>query len=164
MVGQFPTVIAKEAGINIPEDTSIIVVKGDSKKIGPLELLCGEKMCPVLIAIPYDTWDEGIKICKSNLFYSGAGHSAVVYSNTRANIEKMAVQMPVCRLLVNQQGQGAANAFGNNGLNSTSSLGCGSWGNNSIDENLTYKHLINVSRVSWVIPGVTPPSDEELWG
>jgi succinate-semialdehyde dehydrogenase len=51
-----------------------------------------------------------------------------------------------------------------NGLAATTTLGCGSWGNNSISENLDYKHFMNITRIAMVIPGKTQPSDEEIWG
>jgi succinate-semialdehyde dehydrogenase len=66
--------------------------------------------------------------------------------------------------MINQPGMGAANAFGNNGLNPTSTLGCGTYGNNSLDENLNYRHMINVTQVAKVIPGFTPPTEEQIYG
>ena len=51
-----------------------------------------------------------------------------------------------------------------NGLNPTTTLGCGSWGNNSISENLTYYHLFNKSRIAYVKPDAKTPTDEEIWG
>jgi succinate-semialdehyde dehydrogenase len=164
VVGQYPQTIADLAGVKIPEKTSIIAVKIDPKTVGSKELLCGEKMCPVLIVIPYDTFDEAVEIAKQNLTYSGSGHSACIYSNTQANINKVGLTLPVCRILINQPGMAAANAFGNNALCSTSTLGCGTYGNNSLDENLNYRHLINVTQVARVDPSFKPVSEAELYG
>jgi len=163
VVGQSAFRVAEMAGIKVPENTSILVVKGDPAKVGADELLCGEKMCPVLIAIPYGDFDEGLNIVKQNLLHSGAGHSSCIYSHTQANIDKMAEIMPVCRILVNQPGVAAGNAFGNNAMIPTSTLGCGSYGNNSLDENLNYEHLINITKVVRVDPSYKPVSEEELY-
>jgi succinate-semialdehyde dehydrogenase len=65
VVGQNPQVIAKEAGISIPQDTRVIVVKGENGKIGSKDVLCGEKMCPVIVTFTYDTLDS---ICQSSSF------------------------------------------------------------------------------------------------
>jgi len=164
VVGQTAVQVAELCGLSVPPDTSILVVKGDNKKVGANELLCGEKMCPVLIAIPYDKFEDALAICKANLLYSGTGHSACIYSNTQGHINQMSEIMPVCRIVINQPGMGAGNAFGNNALTPTTTLGCGSYGNNSLDENLNYRHLINVTQVVRLNPGFKPVSDEELYG
>ena len=163
VVGQYPGTIADLAGVKIPEKTSVIALYLDGKSVGSKELLCGEKMCPVMIVIPYDTIDEAIEIARQNLLYSGTGHSCCYYGNTKDNLNKVALAIPVCRILVIQPGMGAANAFGNNALASTSTLGCGSYGNNSIDENLNYRHLINVTQVAKVNPQLKPVTEEELY-
>ncbi|MDR2366577.1 MAG: aldehyde dehydrogenase family protein [Deltaproteobacteria bacterium] len=163
VVGQFPKTIADLAGVKVDEKASIIAVLGDPNKVGANELLCGEKMCPVLIVIPYKTYDQALEIAKANLLYSGAGHSCCVYSNTQENINKVGLTMPVCRVLVNQPGMGAANAFGNNALCSTSTLGCGTYGNNSLDENLNYRHMINVTQVAKVNPSFVPVPEDQVY-
>ena len=58
---------------------------------------------------------------------------------------------------------GLGGAF-NNGLNPTATLGCGSWGNNSISENLWWHHLVNISRIAYIIPNKPTPTDDEIWG
>lgn len=163
VVGQSALHIAELAGIQIHENKKIIVVKIDGESIGDKELLCGEKMCPVLTAIPYDDFEDAIHIAKTNLLYIGAGHSCTVHSNNQEHINHLSEVMPVCRVIINQPGVAAANPFGNNAYVPTTTLGCGSWGNNSIDENLTYKHLLNVTQVARVIPNFKPVTEEELY-
>lgn len=163
VVGQNVQVVAREAGVEIPADTSIIVLKIDSKKIGKDEPLCGEKMCPVAIEITYETFEEAVKIAKENLLYEGAGHSAVIHTNDEAKVNLCGCSLPVSRLLVNQPGIFAANPALANGFEPTSTLGCGSWGNNSISENLNFEHLINISRIGYMKDEADIPTTEQIW-
>jgi succinate-semialdehyde dehydrogenase len=73
------------------------------------------------------------------------------------------VALPVSRLVVNQPCAFTAGGSLTNGLAPTTTLGCGSWGGNSISENLDYKHLMNVSRIGKVITGKRVPTDAEIW-
>jgi succinate-semialdehyde dehydrogenase len=163
LVGQNALTIAKMAGVEVPENTSVILIKGDSNKVGKADVLCGEKMCPVLIAIPYDSFEQAVQIAKTNLLFQGAGHSAVVHTNDMKKAEYCGLTLPVSRLMVNQPGIFAANPALANGFNPTSTLGCGSWGNNSISENLTFEHLINISRIAWVRDEKDIPSSDQIW-
>lgn len=161
LVGQNAAAIAKEAGVTVPDGTTVIAVLGDSSKVGAADPLCSEKMCPALVVLPYGSFEEGVNIAKTNLEYEGAGHSAVVHSNDADKVNYCGVTLPVSRLLVNQPGIFAANPALANGLNPTSTLGCGSWGNNSISENLTYEHLINISRIARMKDSI--PTEAEIW-
>lgn len=163
LTGQYAADIARIAGCEIPEGTRAIALRIDAAHAGSNDVLCGEKMCPALVVIPYETFDEALAIAKANLDYQGAGHSAVIYTNSTDNAEKAGVYLPVSRMLVNQPGVFAANPALANGLNPTSTLGCGSWGNNSISENLTYEHLINISRIAWMKDPNQIPSSEDVW-
>ena len=163
VVGQYPKTIAELAGIEIPEGTRIILVKVDKANAGDKDPLCAEKMCPVTIAIAVDSFEEGVAVAKKNLEYEGAGHSAVVHTYDNKKAEYAGVELPVSRLLVNQPGIFAANPAMANGFNPTSTLGCGSWGNNSISENLTYEHLINISRIGWMKKPEEIPTHEQIW-
>lgn len=120
-------------------------------------------MCPVTIAIAVDSFEEGLAVAKANLLYEGAGHSAVVHTYDQKKAEQAGVELPVSRLLVNQPGIFAANPALANGFNPTSTLGCGSWGNNSISENLTYEHLINISRIGWMKDPDQIPTHDQIW-
>ena len=104
-----------------------------------------------------------MEIAKTNLLFEGAGHSACIHTNDRKKAEYCGVELPVSRIIVNQPGIFAANPALSNGFNPTSTLGCGSWGNNSISENLTFEHLINVSRIGWEKDPENITSLEELW-
>ena len=93
----------------------------------------------------------------------GAGHTATLFSTSQERIRHAGARLPVGRVMVNQGGASASGGPINNGLEPTISLGCGSWGNNSISENLTYHHLMNVTRVSSVIPDVAPLDPEKVF-
>jgi succinate-semialdehyde dehydrogenase len=158
MAGQPVSDIAEAVGLDVPEGTRAIVLKVD--KYGAEELICGEKMCPVIVALSYKTFKEGVAIAKANLLYQGAGHSSAVDTNKREYVEYVGAQLPVSRLLVNQSGLSAGGQTNN--LYPTTSLGCGSWGGNSISENLNYKHLLNISRIAY--PRTEPhPTAEQVW-
>lgn len=160
-VGQDVQDIAKMAGLDIPEDTSIIVVKID--KYGKDEPLAREKMVPLAVHIECEDVNEAIQIAKANLYAEGAGHSSVIHSNNEALVEKAAETLPVSRLLVNCPGVFSANPALANGLVPTATLGCGSWAGCSISENLGYEDLINISRVAYVYPESEFPNHDSIW-
>lgn len=163
LVGQPAQKVAQTAGVEIPDHAKVIILQGDSKRVGAQDPICGEKMCPVLVALSYDTFENAVSIAKANLEYQGAGHSAVVHTDDAQKAEYCGLNLPVSRLLVNQPGIFAANPALANGFNPTSTLGCGSWGNNSISENLTFEHLINISRIGWMRDASQIPASEEIW-
>ncbi|WZL73904.1 aldehyde dehydrogenase family protein [Clostridiaceae bacterium 35-E11] len=160
IVGQTPEKIGQLAGIDIPKDTKVILIEADG--IGEEDVLCKEKMCPVMATFKYKDFSEAVHIAQTNLDIEGKGHSAAVHSNNKENIE-YAGRLTVSRLVVNQPCATSAGGSFFNGFAPTTTLGCGSWGNNSISENFTYKHLINISRIGYYMKDAVVPSDEELW-
>lgn len=161
-VGQSTQKIAELAGIKIPKDTKIIVVEAEGT--GDLDLLGKEKMAPVISAYKYDTFEKGIDIARKNLESQGKGHSVSMHSDNVEHIEKVGEELCVSRFVINQVCASSAGGSFFNGLAPTNTLGCGTWGHNSISENLDYKHLMNVSRIAYYMPENPVPSDEELWG
>lgn len=160
-VGQSVQAIAELAKIDIPEDTKVIIVEADGS--GEADILAKEKMCPVLAAFHYDTFEEGVEIARANLEEEGKGHSISIHSNNKEHIEYAGVELCVSRFVINQTCATSAGGSFYNGLAPTNTLGCGSWGNNSISENLDYKHLINISRIAYFMPDNHVPTEEELW-
>ncbi|MHC5250139.1 aldehyde dehydrogenase family protein [Enterococcus sp. LJL90] len=146
VVGQSPQFIGELAGLPIKDEAEIIVVQ--IEEFGAADVLCQEKMCPVLAAIPYREFADALEICQANLEVAGKGHSVAIYSHDDDKILQLGLAMPVCRIIVNQPSIDAAGGPGN-GLNPTPSLGCGSWGKNIISENLRYDHLLNISRIAY---------------
>lgn len=161
IVGQDVNFIAKKAGISIPEGTRVIVVEAHG--MGKDDLICKEKMCPVMTCLPYNNFEEAIDIAKTNLNVEGTGHTCGIHSNNQANIIKAGSEIPVSRIIVNAPCSITAGGSIQNGLSVTTTLGCGTWGNNSISENFTYKHLLNISRIAKISPHIQLPTDEEIW-
>jgi succinate-semialdehyde dehydrogenase len=161
VVGRSAREIAAKAGIDIADTVRVILVPADGS--GTEDILAKEKLCPVVAIFPYETFEEAVARAKANLLVEGAGHSAALHSNTDAHIRQMGVELPVSRLVVNQASALTAGGSLTNGFAPTTTLGCGSWGGNSISENLDYKHLMNVSRIGKPITTRAVPTDEEIW-
>ena len=161
LVGQSVKTVADAMGLAIPEGTKVIILKADG--YGKGHLLSKEKMCPVMSAYEYDAWEDGVAIAKANLLVEGAGHSVSVQSNNKDHIVYAGLHLPVSRVLINQICATMNGGAFSNSLSPTTTLGCGSWGNNSVSENLTYFHLMNVSRIAFEKPNWSQPSDEEIW-
>jgi succinate-semialdehyde dehydrogenase len=112
---------------------------------------------------PQLRFEDAVAAAKANLLVEGAGHSAALHSNNEANVRYTGLELPISRLVVNQPSSLTAGGSLTNGFAPTTTLGCGSWGGNSIFENLDYKHLMNVSRIGDVIASQKVPTDAEIW-
>lgn len=161
VVGKDAVYIAAMAGLEVPENTKLLLVP--VTKCGKEEFFGKEKLCPVLAICPYEGWDEAVSHALANLLMDGTGHSCVLHSNNEEHVKCAAERLPVSRFGVNMIGSSGLGGGLDNGLNPTASLSCGSWGGNSISENLWWKHLVNISRIAYVIPNAKIPTDEEIW-
>ena len=161
VVGQSAIKIAEISGIKIPDSTKVILMEADG--LGSEDVLCKEKMCPVIAIFKYSTFTEAIKIAQTNLELEGKGHTCAIHSNDEENINYAGLNLTVSRLVVNQPSSTTAGGAITNGFAPTTTLGCGTWGNNSISENLTYKHLINISRIGYHLADKKIPSDSDIW-
>ena len=161
VVGKSASEVGKLAGIEIPDSSRLILLPADGS--GTEDVLAKEKLCPVIAIVSYSTFEEAIKMAKSNLLVEGAGHSAALHSDNDQNIQMAGLELPISRLVVNQPSSTTAGGSLTNGFAPTTTLGCGSWGGNSISENLDYKHLMNVSRIGKIISDKKVPTDEEIW-
>jgi sulfoacetaldehyde dehydrogenase len=163
IVAQPPETIAGMAGFAIPEGTKFFIVPETGS--GPDYPFSGEKLTVTMALYKVKDIDEAIAKTNEIQSYQGQGHSCGIYSRSDANIMKLANATKTSRVMVNQP-QAASNS-GNlwNGMRQTFSLGCGSWGGNGTNNNITWRDLINETWVSK--PLATPktlPSDEELFG
>ncbi|MCP5181500.1 MAG: aldehyde dehydrogenase family protein [Pseudomonadales bacterium] len=163
IVAQPADKIARMAGVDLPEGKTFFIVKEDG--FGPDYPFSGEKLS-VIMAL-YRAWDidHAIKLTNDIQSYQGQGHSCGIYSNSDENIMKLANTTKTSRVMVNQP-QAASNS-GNlwNGMRQTFSLGCGSWGGNSTNHNISWRDLINETWVSKPLAKTKEiPSDEELFG
>ena len=161
VVGKSAQDIAARAGIDIPATARVILLAAEGS--GTEDILAMEKLCPVVAILPYGSFEDAVDQAKANLLAEGAGHSAALHSHDETHIRYMGLELPISRLVVNQTCATSAGGALNNGFAPTTTLGCGSWGGNSISENLDYKHLMNVSRIGKVIVDKPVPTDEEIW-
>ncbi len=162
LVGQSVQKIAAAAGLNVPEGTPVILVEADG--YGKDDLFSKEKMCPVISTYKYNTFEEAVGIARANLDVEGKGHSVSIHSNNREHLEYAGETIEVARVLVNQICSTMNGGAFTNSLTPTTTLGCCSWGNNSISENFGFKHLINYIRIAENLPNKAVPTDEEVWG
>jgi len=161
VVGISPRAVGAMAGIDVPESARLIMLP--AKGAGEHDILAREKLCPVIAILPYQSFEDAVQKAKANLLVEGAGHSAALHSDSEEHIRHAGLELPISRLVVNQPSSLTAGGSLTNGFAPTTTLGCGSWGGNSISENLDYKHLMNVSRIGKVIENRAVPSDEEIW-
>ncbi|MFV0359152.1 aldehyde dehydrogenase family protein [Tropicimonas sp.] len=153
--------IAGIAGFEIPDDRKFIMVEQD--EIGPGHRFSSEKLCVVMALYRFRDFDEAMEKVRAIYEVGGKGHSCGIYSFDEARILRHAENAPVSRIMVRQpQSKANAGSF-ENGMPMTSSLGCGIWGGNITNENVSLKHYMNVTWVARPIP-IDRPSDEELFG
>lgn len=153
--------IGEIAGFTVPEGRSFIMVEQDG--IGPEHRFSSEKLCVVMALYRYHGFDDALAKVRAIYEVGGKGHSCGIYSFDDDHIARLAAVAPVSRMMV-RQAQSKANAGSfTNGMPMTSSLGCGVWGGNITNENISLKHYMNVTWVSRPIPE-DRPSDAELFG
>lgn len=146
IVGKPATWIAEQAGVKVPEGTKILFAKLDG--VGPEYPLSREKLSPVLAYFIVDSTEEGIDRAEEMVMFHGMGHSAVIHANDEDVIQKYAATMKASRLIVNSpSSHGAIGDIYNTNMPSLT-LGCGSYGGNSVSGNVTTVNLINQKRVA----------------
>ncbi|MGB1234884.1 MAG: aldehyde dehydrogenase, partial [Planktomarina sp.] len=164
----FPTIACKPqqtadvAGFIIPDDRKFLMVENQGQ-IGPDHKFSREKLTTLMALYHFETFSDGLNIVSQIYATGGVGHSCGIYSHKGANIDALARLAPVSRMMVRQP-QSKANAGSwTNGMPMTSSLGCGIWGGNITNENVTMKHMMNYTWVSRPI-AEDRPSEAELFG
>ena len=158
-----PQVLAQMSGFSIPDDRKFMIVPYDG--VGPEHPFSGEKLSAVMALYKVADIHEAVALTNAIQEYQGMGHSCGIYSNSDDNILTLAEGTKTSRVMVNQP-QAASNS-GNlwNGMRQTFSLGCGSWGGNSTNENINWRHLVNITWVSKPLKEAKVlPSDHELFG
>ncbi|MDD4556607.1 MAG: bifunctional acetaldehyde-CoA/alcohol dehydrogenase [Alphaproteobacteria bacterium] len=149
IVGQYPYKIAEMAGFKAPEKAKILLA--ELTKVGPEELLSEEKLSPVLGIYKAKNFDKALDTAKSLVTFGGNGHTSVLYTDKRNNdrIKRFGEYMHTGRILINTpSSQGAIGDLYNFKLEPSLTLGCGSWGGNSVSENVGVKHLMNIKTVA----------------
>ena len=149
IVGQKAATIAEMAGVKVPPETKILIGEVDSVDIS--EPFAHEKLSPVLAMYKAKSFDEALDKAAKLVADGGYGHTSSLYVNP-AETEKMAkhaAAMKTCRILVNTpSSHGGIGDLYNFKLEPSLTLGCGSWGGNSVSENVGVKHLINIKTVA----------------
>ena len=150
IVGQKPHTIAKLAGFDVPEDAKILI--GEVESVELEEEFAHEKLSPVLAMYHAKDFDEAVSKATRLIADGGYGHTSSLYVDAvreRAKIDRVAEEMKTCRILVNTpSSQGGIGDLYNFQLAPSLTLGCGSWGGNSVSENVGVKHLLNVKTVA----------------
>lgn len=150
IVGQKAHTIAELSGINVPENTKILI--GEVESVELSEEFAHEKLSPVLAMYRATSFDEAIEKAEKLIEDGGLGHTSSLYVNTRAGtekIEKFSHKMKTSRVLINTpSSQGGIGDLYNFKLAPSLTLGCGSWGGNSVSENVGVKHLLNIKTIA----------------
>lgn len=138
--------IAEMAGIEVPLETKILVA--ELKGVGPKYPLSCEKLSPVLACYKSNSLEEGLKRAEETLYYGGLGHSAAIHTSGQNVIDAFSLLMKVGRIIVNTPS--THGAIGNiyNDFMPSLTLGCGTYGGNSVSQNVGATHLINIKKVA----------------
>ncbi len=150
IVGQKPVTIAALAGVTVPESTKILI--GEVESVDISEEFAHEKLSPVLAMYKAKDLDDAFDKAEHLIADGGYGHTSSIYLNAvteRAKIDEFAERMKTCRILVNTpSSHGGLGDLYNFRLTPSLTLGCGSWGGNSVSENVSVKHLLNIKTVA----------------
>ncbi|HKX38612.1 MAG TPA: aldehyde dehydrogenase family protein [Burkholderiales bacterium] len=130
---------------------------------GPDHPFSGEKLAPVLAVYKAKDFDEAFALTCRIYDYQGKGHSVSLHSREPAQAMRLGLEMPVARVIVNQAHCIATGGSFDNGLPFSLSMGCGTWGGNSFSDNMHWRHFLNITRISRVIPEKVP-SEDEIFG
>ena len=145
VVGKSPEWIAQQAGFSVPEDTSIILVEVGS--VGPQEPMTREKLAPVLAVLHAKDAEEGISLSEQMVEFDGLGHSGSIHSENEEIIQEFGRRIKAVRIITNAPSSlgGIGDIY--NAFIPSLTLGCGSYGHNSVSNNVSAINLINVKRI-----------------
>lgn len=149
IVGQSAYTIATMAGVKVPKETKILI--GEVTSVDLSEEFAHEKLSPVLAMYKAKTFDEALDKADQLVKDGGYGHTSCLYvdTNEKAKLDKFESRMKTCRILINTPtSQGGIGDLYNFKLAPSLTLGCGSWGGNSVSENVGVKHLLNIKKVA----------------
>ncbi len=162
LIARDVTTLAEAAGLGEQASKAkfFLVEESDS---GPGHPYSGEKLSLILTVYRAADFDAAIGRVDSILAYQGKGHSCGIHTNDPEHARKLAAHIPVARVLVNQPHALSHGGSFENALPFTQSMGCGTWGGNSISENLNYRHFLNLTRLVTKIP-MDKPLEDDLFG
>ena len=146
IVGLPASMIAKLAGVNVPVNTKILIA--ELKGVGPKYPLSCEKLSPLLACYKVNSFAEGMLIAEETLEYGGLGHSAAIHTADQKLVDMFALRMKAGRIMVNTPStHGAIGDIYNTSLPSLT-IGCGTYGGNSVSQNVGAQNLINIKKVA----------------
>lgn len=155
--------VAAAAGLDSPEAATARFFMVEEEGYGSGFPFSGEKLSLVLAVYRWTDLDAALERIQGILDFQGAGHSCGIHTADEEHARRVAERLKVARVLVNQaHAQGNGGGF-DNGLGFTLTMGGGTWAGNSISENLSFKHFLNITRLARVIPP-REPSEDELFG
>ena len=150
VVGKRPFEIAKMAGFEVPNETKLLI--GEVEKCDLSEALAHEKLCPVLAMYKAEDFSTALDMAETLVKEGGYGHTADLYASetlSKDHIREFSLRMKACRLLINTPSSfGGIGDLYNFRIKPSLTLGCGSWGGNSVSENVGIKHLLNFKTVA----------------
>ncbi|MEU9126877.1 bifunctional acetaldehyde-CoA/alcohol dehydrogenase [Kitasatospora sp. NPDC048540] len=145
VVGRSAPEIAASAGFEVPGDTSVILV--DVERVGPAEPLTREKLCPVLAVLTAASRREGLELAAAMVEFNGLGHSAAVHTEDAAFVEEFGHAVKACRIIWNAPSSQGGIGDVYNAFTPSLTLGCGSYGHNSVAGNVSAPNLLNIKRI-----------------
>lgn len=145
----------------VPSDTAYLAV--ETNGIGPDHPLSGEKLSRVLTVYRAKDFDDAVRITHEIEMHQGAGHSVGLHTQTKDRPLSLAAAIPTSRVIVNQAHTFATGGSFTNGMPFSLSMGCGSWGGNSIDTNLHWRHFMQTTKIVREIPA-NEPAIEDIFG
>nr|WP_297429072.1 bifunctional acetaldehyde-CoA/alcohol dehydrogenase [uncultured Actinotalea sp.] len=145
VVGQSPQWIAEQAGFSVPADTSIILV--EVSEVGPAEPLTREKLCPVLAVLRAESTEHGMQLAERMVEFDGLGHSAAIHCEDRALVEEYGSRVKAVRVIWNSPSSQGGIGDIYNAFTPSLTLGCGSYGANSVSNNVSAVNLVNIKRI-----------------
>ncbi|MFI5664872.1 bifunctional acetaldehyde-CoA/alcohol dehydrogenase [Streptomyces sp. NPDC051684] len=145
VVGRSAVWIAEQAGFQVPEDTSILVA--ECAEVGPGEPLTREKLSPVLAALKADDTAHGIELAARMVEFNGLGHSAAIHTEDEQLAEEFGRRVKAVRVIVNSPSTFGGIGDVYNAFVPSLTLGCGSYGHNSVSNNVSAVNLVNIKRI-----------------
>lgn len=145
IVGKSAIWIAKEAGFEVPKNT--VILGAICNEVSPKEPLTREKLSPILAILKVKSSEDGIKLAEKMVEFNGLGHSAVIHSKDESLVKKFGLKLKAMRIIWNSPATfgGIGNIY--NRFIPSLTLGCGSYGSNSVGDNVSAIHLLNIKKI-----------------
>ena len=161
--GQSAAVVAQRAGLTDVAALNPRMLLVEEEGFGAAHPFSGEKLSPVLALYTAQDFEHAMQIVECIYAYQGAGHSVGLHTTHAERAMALGLRLPVSRVIVNQAHSIATGGSFDNGLPFSLSMGCGTWGGNNFSENMTYRHYLNITRISRAIPERVP-TEQDIFG